>query len=110
MADSQSKAVSAGHCRLLSRVFSEAVMLRRIVFYVLLGLGVSGCYYYADPYDAYSAPYYYPGYYAPYYYSPYYNHGYYGPRYYGGYRYYNHGYHGGHGSRYYGGGYHGGHH
>ena len=73
-------------------------MLRRIVFTVLFGLGVSGCYYYAGPYDAYGGSYYYPGYYYPGYYSPYYYGGYYGPRYYGG-----------HGPRYYGGGYHHGH-
>jgi hypothetical protein len=73
-----------------------------ILFGALLGLGLSGCYYYAGPYDVYSAPYYYGGYYSPYYYG-----GYYGPRYYGGYRYF---YYGGHGPRYYGGGYHRWHH
>lgn len=73
-------------------------MLRRMVFSVLLGLGLSGCYYYGGYDDVYTAPYYYPGYYSPYYYG-----GSYGPRYYGGYRYR---YYGGHGPRYYNGGYH----
>jgi hypothetical protein len=97
----QSNAMSADRCRLLSRVFSEAVMLRRMVFCALLGLGLSGCYYYAGYDDVYTAPYYYPGYYSPYYYGGYY------PRYYGGYHYR---YYGGQGPRYYGGGYHRWHH
>ena len=99
----QSKQVSAGLFRLW--VFQEAAMFRRLLLGVVLGLGISGCYYYAGGYDVYSAPYYYPGY-SPYsyYYGPrYYN----GPRFYGGYRYY---YWGGHGPRHYGGGYRGGHH
>ena len=98
----QSNAMSADRCRLLSRVFSEAVMLRRMVFCALLGVGLSGCYYYAGYDDVYTAPYYYPGYYSPYYYG-----GYYSPRYYGGYRYR---YYGGHGPHYYNGGYHRWHH
>ncbi|ATE76224.1 MULTISPECIES: hypothetical protein [Pseudomonas] len=76
--------------------------LRQILLSVFFGLGLSGCYYYVGPADAYPAPYYYPGYYSPYYYG-----GYYGPRVYGGYRYY---YYGGHGPRYYRGGYGRGHH
>ncbi|WP_454863003.1 hypothetical protein [Pseudomonas hormoni] len=68
-------------------------MFRRLLLSVVLGVGLSGCYYYAGSYDVYSTPYYYPGY-APY---PYY----YGPRYY---------YWGGHAPRHYGGGYRGGHH
>ncbi|MDP9655577.1 UNVERIFIED_ORG: hypothetical protein J2W87_003517 [Pseudomonas putida] len=79
-------------------------MLRRLLLGAVLGLGLSGCYYYYDgPADVYGGSYYYPGYYSPYYY------GYYGPRYYGGYRAYyygGHGYSRGHG--YYGGGHHGG--
>jgi hypothetical protein len=100
--------MSAGLCWLLSQVFTEAVMLRRLLFGALLGVGLSGCYYYG-PDDVYAAPYYYPGYYSPYYY------GYYGPRYYGGYRSYyygGHGYyrgHGFHGGGHHGGGFHGGH-
>ena len=102
--DCESKQVSVGLSR--RRVFQEAVMFRRMLLGVALGLGLCSCYYYAGPYDGYSAPYYYPGY-APY--SYYYGPGYYygGPRFYGGYRYYCWG---GHGSRYYRGGYHGGHH
>lgn len=85
-------------------------MLRRTLFGAVLGLGLglSGCYYYAGPADVYAAPAYYPGYYSPYYYG-----GYYGPRYYGGARYYyggGYGYRGGYGRGYHGGGYHGGHH
>jgi len=108
----QSKQMSAGLCRLLSRVFQEAAMLiqktlRRVLLGAVLGFGLSGCYYYAGPYDGYPATYYYPGYYSPYYYG-----GYYGPRYYGGARYYHggYGYRGGYGRGYHGGGYHGGHH
>jgi hypothetical protein len=109
----QSNLLSAGLCRLLSQVFQEAVMrianmLRRVLLGAVLGLGLSGCYYYGASYDAYPATYYYPGYYSPYYYG-----GYYGPRYYGGARYYyygGHGYRGGYGRGYHGGGYHGGHH
>lgn len=95
--------MSAGLLRLW--VFQEAAMFRRLLFGMVLGLGLSGCYYYAGGYDVYSAPYYYPGY-SPYsyYYGPRY---YYAPRFYGGYRYY---YWGGHGPRHYGGGYRGGHH
>jgi len=105
----QSKQMSAGLFRLLSLVFTEAVMLRRLLFGAVLGFGLSGCYYYDSPADVYGTSYYYPGYYSPYYYG-----GYYGPRYYGGYRSYyhgGHGYYGGHGYRggwYNGGGYHGG--
>jgi len=110
---SQSNLLSAGLFRLLSQVFQEAVMstaklLRRVLLGAVLGLGLSGCYYYAGSYDAYPATYYYPGYYSPYYYG-----GYYGPRYYGGGRYYyygGHGYRGGYGRGYHGGGYHGDHH
>ena len=100
----ESKKVSVGLYRL--RVFQEAAMFRRLLFAAALGLGLSGCYYYAGGYDvAYPAPYYSPGY-SPYsyYYGPRY---YSGPRFYGGYRYY---YWGGHSPRYYGGGYRGGHH
>ncbi|MCU1759677.1 hypothetical protein NTD84_08070 [Pseudomonas sp. 14P_8.1_Bac3] len=81
-------------------------MFRRLLLGVVLGVGLSGCYYYAGSYDAYSSPYYYPAY-APYsyYYGPRYYYG--GPRFYGGYHYY---YWGGHSPRYYGGGYRGGHH
>lgn len=106
----QSKQMSAGLCWLLSQVFTEAVMLRRLLFGALLGVGLSGCYYYDGPADVYAAPYYYPGYYSPYY------HGYYSPRFYGGYRSYyygGHGYYGGghgfHGGGHHGGGFHGGH-
>ena len=101
--------MSAGLFRLLSLVFTEAVMLRRLLLGAVLGFGLSGCYYYDSPADVYGTSYYYPGYYSPYYYG-----GYYGPRYYGGYRSYyhgGHGYYGGHGYRggwYHGGGYHGG--
>jgi hypothetical protein len=107
----QSKQMSAGLCRLLSLVFTEAAMLRRLLLGAVLGFGLSGCYYYDGPADVYGGSYYYPGYYSPYYY------GYYGPRYYGGYRSYyygghgyyrGHGYYGGHGGGH-GGGHHGGH-
>ena len=111
----QSKQVSAGLRRLRSQVFQEAAMLtqktlRRALLCAVLGLGLSGCYYYGPPADVYYAPSYYPGYYSPYYYG-----GYYGPRYfYGGPRYYyggyGYGYRGGYGRGYHGGGYHGGHH
>jgi hypothetical protein len=104
--------MSAGLCRLLSQVFQEAAMLiqktlRRALLGAVLGFGLSGCYYYAGPYDSYPSTYYYPGYYSPYYYG-----GYYGPRYYGGARYYHggYGYRGGYGRGYHGGGYRGGHH
>jgi hypothetical protein len=104
--------MSAGLCRLLSQVFQEAVMrvrklLRQTLLGAVLGLGLSGCYYYDAPPNVYATPYYYPGYYSPYYYG-----GYYGPRYYGGARYYysGYGYRGGYGRGYHGGGYHGGHH
>ena len=43
-------------------------LLRRVLLGAVLGLGLSGCYYYAGSYDAYPATYYYPGYYSPYYY------------------------------------------
>jgi hypothetical protein len=104
--------MSAGLCRLLSQVFQEAAMrvkklLRQMLFGAVLGMGLSGCYYYDAPPNVYATPYYYPGYYSPYYYG-----GYYGPRYYGGARYYHggDGYRGGYGRGYHGGGYHGGHH
>ena len=104
VSDCESNEVSVGLCR--PEVFQEAAMFRRLLFAAALGLGLSGCYYYAGDYDYYSSPYYYP-YYTPYsyYYGPRYYYG--GPRFYGGYRYY---YCCGHGSRYYGGGYHHGHH
>lgn len=76
--------------------------LRRLLLGGVLGLGLSGCYYYAGTADIYATPYYYPGYY----YSPYY-YGYSYPRYYGRYRYYyygGHGYYGGRGPGYYHGG------
>ncbi|MHC8360541.1 hypothetical protein ACYZUA_09510 [Pseudomonas sp. LS2P72] len=80
-------------------------MFRRLLFGMVLGLGLSGCYYYSGGYDVYSVPYYYPGYSPyPYYYGPRYYHS---PRFYGGYRYF---YWGGHGPRHYGGRYRGGHH
>lgn len=41
-------------------------MLRRLLLGAVLGLGLSGCYYYAGPADVYGGPYYYPGYYSPY--------------------------------------------
>jgi len=41
--------------------------LRRVLLGAVLGLGLSGCYYYGGGYDVYSPPYYYPGYYSPYY-------------------------------------------
>ena len=71
--------------------------LRRVLLGAVLGLGLSGCYYYGGGYDVYSPPYYYPGYYSPYYYG-----GYYGPRNYGGGRYYygGYGYRGGYGRGY----------
>ena len=96
--------MSAGLFRLW--VFQEAAMFRRLLLSAVLGLSLSGCYYYAGSYDVYSSPYYYPGY-SPYsyYYGPRYYYG--GPRFYGGYRYY---YWGGHAPRYYGGGYRHGHH
>jgi hypothetical protein len=80
-------------------------MFRRLLLGVVLGLGLSGCYYYAGGYDVYSSPYYYPGY-APYsyYYGPRYYYG--GPRFYGGYGYF----WGGRSSHYHGGGYRGWHH
>ncbi|MFL8988996.1 hypothetical protein Q8X48_08050 [Pseudomonas sp. QLc11A] len=80
-------------------------MLRRLLLAAVLGLGLSGCYYYDGPVDVYGGSYYYPGYYSPYYY------GYYGPRYYGGYRAYyygGYGYYRGHGGGHHGGGHHGG--
>ena len=72
-------------------------MLRRLLFSVFIGLGLSGCYYYVGSGDFYPTPYYYPGYY----YSPYY---YGGPRFYGGYRYFYFS-----GPRHYHGGHHRGH-
>jgi hypothetical protein len=99
--------MSAGLCRLLSLVFTEAAMLRRLLLGAVLGFGLSGCYYYDGPADVYGGSYYYPGYYSPYYY------GYHGPRYYGGYRssyyYGGHGYYRGHGGGHHGGGHRGGH-
>ena len=83
-------------------------MLRRLLLAAVLGLGLSGCYYYAGPADVYSSPAYYPGYYySPYSYGFY---GLYGPRYYGGYHRCCYGGYGGYGGRYYGRGYHYGHH
>ena len=93
--------MSAGLCRLLSLVFTEAIMLRRLLLGAVLGFGLSGCYYYDGPADVYGGSYDYPGYYSPYYY------GYTYPRYYGRYRYYyygGHGYYGGRGPGYYHGG------
>lgn len=103
----ESKQVSVGLFRL--RVFQEAAMFRRLLLAAVLGLGVSGCYYYAGGYDVYSSPYYSPYYYPYSPYSYYYSPGYYygGPRFYGGFRYY---YWGGHSPHYYGRGYHYGHH
>ena len=48
---------------------STSKLLRRVLLGAVLGLGLSGCYYYAGPYDTYPATYYYPGYYSPYYYG-----------------------------------------
>jgi hypothetical protein len=100
----QSKQVSVGPVPIVG--LSGGRHVSSTVTGAVLGLGLSGCYYYAGPYDVYSSPYYYPGY-SPYsyYYGPRYYYG--APRFYGGYRYYNGG---GHAPRYYGGGYRHGHH